>query len=75
MNVKKLKFWIGAMCCSICMLTGILHLNLTNSDIVDNVLVLHNAEALAQGEGGDGGCYGPGSVVCGSATYYGAWNW
>ncbi len=75
MNRKKLKFWIGAMGCFVCMSAGVMHINLTNSTVADNVLVLHNAEALVQGENAEERCIGTGTVFCGGVSaYYGIYN-
>lgn len=66
--MKKLKFIVLIGCFLSIGVISAVKLNVSYSN--DSLLNI-NAEALANGEGSGGGCYGVGSFVCDHGLYYG----
>ncbi len=67
--MKRLK--LLSLLLFFCVIVGFTAIKLNVSYGVQNELNLINIEALANGEGSGGGCYGVGSFVCDHGLYYG----
>ncbi len=73
--MKKLRLLLGVMFFFVCICMATLHVNLTVNQTMDNQMVLHNIDALTQGEVGDGYCYGDGDLDCDGKLYRARVNW
>ncbi len=66
--MKKLKLIIGGTLFLTCVSITALKVNPTFGSGTIEELYLTNTEALAQGEGLEGGCAGSGDMLCGSRS-------